>query len=75
MRTLVVIPTYNEKENIELIIPQVLEVDSSIEVLVVDDNSPDGTAAIVQKLQKWRMHVCLLMVWKIGCYGMMRFLI
>ncbi len=59
MRTLVVIPTYNEKENIELIIPQVLEVDSSIEVLVVDDNSPDGTGDIVDRLieSEPRIHV------------------
>jgi len=50
MRTLIIIPTYNEKENIEPIVRQVLEVDSSIEVLVVDDNSPDGTGKIVDQM-------------------------
>ncbi|HEX9912984.1 MAG TPA: glycosyltransferase, partial [candidate division Zixibacteria bacterium] len=40
MKTLVIIPTYNEKENIGKIIPLVLEQDPDIEVLVVDDNSP-----------------------------------
>lgn len=50
MRTLVVIPTYNEKENIESIIQQVLNVDAGIEILVVDDNSPDGTGDLVEKI-------------------------
>ncbi len=50
--SLVVIPTYNEKENIEDIIRAIVELDASFDILVVDDNSPDGTAAIVHKLQK-----------------------
>jgi dolichol-phosphate mannosyltransferase len=50
MRGLVVIPTYNEKENIERIIPAVLEKDQSLDILIVDDNSPDGTGAIVEKM-------------------------
>jgi dolichol-phosphate mannosyltransferase len=50
MRSLVIIPTYNEKENISKIIPLVLQQDPKMEVLVVDDNSPDGTGKIVQKL-------------------------
>jgi dolichol-phosphate mannosyltransferase len=51
MKTLVIIPTYNEKENISKVIPLVLKQDPDIEVLVVDDNSPDGTGKIVEELQ------------------------
>lgn len=49
-RDLVIIPTYNEKENIEAIIGAVLSLDGDFNVLVVDDNSPDGTAQIVQRI-------------------------
>ena len=48
--TLVIIPTYNEKENIEAIIKTVFEQPKKFHILVVDDNSPDGTAAIVDDL-------------------------
>jgi len=48
---IVVIPTYNEIENIEGIIRAVFELDVSFDVLIVDDNSPDGTAAKVKELQ------------------------
>jgi len=59
MRTLIIIPTFNEKENIEPIIRQVLEVGSGVKVLVVDDNSPDGTGDIVDRLieSEPRIHV------------------
>jgi dolichol-phosphate mannosyltransferase len=50
MKTLVIIPTYNEKENIGKIIPLVLIQDQDIDVLVVDDNSPDGTGKIVSEM-------------------------
>jgi len=49
---LVIIPTYNEKENIELIIKAVFQEEKKFHVLVVDDNSPDGTGAIVKSLMK-----------------------
>lgn len=48
----VVIPTYNEKENIELIIRKVFSLSRPFDILIVDDGSPDGTADIVKKLQK-----------------------
>jgi len=48
--SLVIIPTYNEKENIANIIGAVLQLEHPFNVLVVDDNSPDGTAAIVEGL-------------------------
>jgi dolichol-phosphate mannosyltransferase len=49
-RILVIIPTYNEATNLPLIVPQVLTQDPRIEVLVVDDNSPDGTGDIVDRM-------------------------
>ena len=50
--SLVIIPTYNEKENIEHIIRKVFSLPQFFEILVIDDGSPDGTAAIVKTLQK-----------------------
>jgi dolichol-phosphate mannosyltransferase len=47
---LVIIPTYNEKENIEAIIRAVFKQKNSFHILIVDDNSPDGTADIVDQL-------------------------
>jgi len=49
-RGLVIIPTYNERDNIERIVPAVLEVDDRLEVLVVDDSSPDGTGELADGL-------------------------
>lgn len=58
--SLVVIPTYNEKENIERIIRKVFSLPKQFDLLIVDDGSPDGTAAIVKKLQQEfadRLHI------------------
>ena len=52
MSKLIVIPTYNEKENIEKIILKVFSLDIDFDILIVDDGSPDGTADIVKKIQK-----------------------
>ena len=52
MKKLVIIPTYNEIENIAKICKAVLALDGDFHVLVVDDGSPDGTAAAVKTLQK-----------------------
>ena len=58
---LVIIPTYNEKENIADIIAHVMGLEGGFHVLVIDDGSPDGTAAIVKGLQeKWSGRVHLL---------------
>ena len=61
MERLVIIPTYNEKENIEAIITAVMELPLEFNVLVIDDGSPDGTAAIVKNLMagkyKDRVHL------------------
>jgi len=50
--TLVIIPTYNEKENIEAITKAVFSLEKEFDILVVDDNSPDGTVTIVKELQR-----------------------
>lgn len=50
--SIVIIPTYNEKENIENIIRAVFALEKNFDILVIEDNSPDGTAQIVSKLMK-----------------------
>ncbi|OQA98595.1 MAG: Undecaprenyl-phosphate mannosyltransferase [Bacteroidetes bacterium ADurb.Bin217] len=50
--SIVIIPTYNEKENIENILQKVLSYPKGFHILVVDDNSPDGTATIVKRIQQ-----------------------
>lgn len=49
---LVIIPTYNEKENITAIVNAVMELDVDFDVLIIDDGSPDGTGAIVKEMQQ-----------------------
>ena len=58
-RALIIFPTYNEKENIEKIVAAVLDKDPIIEVLIVDDNSPDGTGNIADGMaaENHRVHV------------------
>jgi len=58
-RALVIVPTYNERFNVARIIPAILAQDASLEVLVVDDGSPDGTGAIVDAIvaTNLRVHV------------------
>jgi dolichol-phosphate mannosyltransferase len=51
-RALVVIPTYNEAANLPQLVPQVLGQDPRLEVLVVDDNSPDGTGRIADEMAR-----------------------
>ena len=58
---IVIIPTYNEKENVEAIIRKVMTLPISFDILIVDDNSPDGTASIVKQLQhEFPKHLHLL---------------
>ncbi len=52
MEKLVIIPTYNESENISAILNAIFGLDKDYHVLVVDDNSPDGTASLVKSLQR-----------------------
>jgi dolichol-phosphate mannosyltransferase len=58
-RALVIVPTYNERFNIERLIPAILGQDPSLEVLVVDDGSPDGTGGLVDDLARRdsRVHI------------------
>lgn len=50
-KNLVIVPTYNEIENIELLINKVLSLSTLFDILIIDDNSPDGTADVVKSLQ------------------------
>lgn len=52
MKAIVIIPTYNEKDNIKAIVTEVLKLGNEYQVLVVDDNSPDGTGSIVEDMKK-----------------------
>ena len=58
-KTLVVIPTYNEAQNIARLLPEILRQNPALDVLVVDDNSPDGTARIVRSMRESepRIHI------------------
>jgi dolichol-phosphate mannosyltransferase len=49
-RTLIVVPTYNERENVGALVPQLLQVAPDADVMLVDDNSPDGTLAAAEQL-------------------------
>ena len=51
MEKLVIIPTFNEKENIGIILQAIYDLNQDFHVLVIDDGSPDGTAEIVKQLQ------------------------
>lgn len=59
METLVVVPTYNERDNIERVLDKLLALEFDLDVLVVDDNSPDGTGQYVDERRKHepRIHV------------------
>jgi dolichol-phosphate mannosyltransferase len=59
-KALVIVPTYNEADNIEKLVEEVLKQSPILEMLIVDDNSPDGTAGIVQRIQKANPKVHLL---------------
>ena len=59
-KSLIIIPTYNERENVNAIIDAILNLDDDFNLLIVDDNSPDGTANIVRGLQnryQGRLHL------------------
>ena len=59
-KALIVIPTFNEAENLPRLIPRIIQQNRAFHVLIVDDNSPDGTAAVVKQLQKNNNRVHLL---------------
>ena len=68
--SIVIIPTYNEKENIENIIRAVLALPQGFHILVVEDNSPDGTADIVKHLQQTEFADRLFMLHRPGKQGL-----
>ncbi len=70
MDRLVIIPTYNEKENIEAIISAVMELPLDFDVLVIDDGSPDGTAAIVKRLMEDRFQGRVHLIERAGKQGL-----
>ena len=51
-RIVVIIPTYNERENVELIVGRVRSALPEVDVLIADDNSPDGTGALAERMSK-----------------------
>lgn len=59
MKSLVIIPTYNEEENIAIIVGDILGLDLNLEILIVDDNSPDGTGELAERMARHnpRIHV------------------
>jgi len=59
VKSLIIIPTYNEKENVETLVETIFRLDHDIEILVVDDGSPDGTGEIADRLAAGdeRVHV------------------
>lgn len=60
MRKLVIIPTYNELENMMALLPVLMKLQQHFDVLIVDDSSPDGTAAFVQEFAKKQARVHVL---------------
>lgn len=68
--SLVIIPTYNEKENIENIITAVTDLEEGFNVLVIDDGSPDGTAQIVKGLMNGRLKDRVFIVERSGKLGL-----
>ena len=68
--SIVIIPTYNEKENIEKIIRAVLGLEQPFNMLIIDDGSPDGTAAIVKKLMEEEFKDRLFLIERSGKLGL-----
>ena len=68
--SLVIIPTYNEKENIEAIIRAVTGIEKGFDVLVIDDGSPDGTADIVKHLMQEELAGRLFLIQREGKLGL-----
>lgn len=60
MKNVIITPTYNEKENIKVLIPLIFDLIPDIYVVVADDNSPDGTAGVVLELQKKYSNLSLI---------------
>lgn len=68
--SIVIIPTYNEKENIEKIIRAVFSLDKCFHILVIDDGSPDGTAGIVHRMIDTEFDGRLFIIERTGKLGL-----
>lgn len=68
--SIVIIPTYNEKENIEKIIRAVFGLEKCFHILVIDDGSPDGTASIVERLMNTEFSDRLFIIKRKGKQGL-----
>ena len=68
--SIVIIPTYNEKENIEKIIRAVFSLDKCFHILIIDDGSPDGTAVIVRNLIETEFNERLFLIERSGKQGL-----
>ena len=68
--SIVIIPTYNEKENIEAIIRAVTSLEKAFDILVIDDGSPDGTANIVKELMQGELSGRVHLVERSGKLGL-----
>ncbi|MDO9548512.1 MAG: polyprenol monophosphomannose synthase [Candidatus Marinimicrobia bacterium] len=60
MESVVIIPTYNEKENIRTVIEKLNNLNIDLDILIIDDNSPDGTGAIIKELQKSHKNIFMI---------------
>lgn len=60
MQALIIIPTYNERENIEQLLPNILAEVPTIDILIIDDNSPDGTGTVLDQMSSTHAHIKVL---------------
>lgn len=67
-KSIVIIPTYNELENISVLIPDLMDRYPNLDILIVDDNSPDGTAGYVKKMQE--NNGCIKLIERSGKMGL-----
>ncbi|HEX2963132.1 MAG: polyprenol monophosphomannose synthase [Ignavibacteria bacterium] len=67
-KSIVIIPTYNELENISVLIPDLMDRYPHLDILIVDDNSPDGTAGYVKKMQE--NNGCIKLIERSGKMGL-----
>jgi dolichol-phosphate mannosyltransferase len=68
-KTLVIVPTYNESENIGLLIDRLIGLSAAVDILIVDDGSPDGTAAVVKNRQE-KVSGRIYMIERVGKLGL-----
>ncbi len=68
--SIVIIPTYNEKENVEKIIRAVFGLEKCFHILIIDDGSPDGTADIVKRLMQEEFADRLFLIERAGKQGL-----